>query len=212
MNTISASQKINFGQGSLAVLIGLVAGASSAIFYKDNNLVANEIHLGNPTLISNVVDEPKISPHQNAEIIKLLSSLKTNNDDKIPAFNMTNLGLQPFESLFFFDEFIKECVREHNGNRAEAIAWIATRLVEGNDEAFLNVLAGDAIHDAKTLIQVEDILKSQGNKYWHQFTEGALAQFALQNPKKGFLWLDNSKLEDTARSSLSLHYVEKIVD
>lgn len=125
---------------------------------------------------------------------------------------MKNLGLQPYESLLFFDEFIKECVREHNGNRAEAIAWIATRLIEGNDAVFLNVIAGETIHDTKTLSQVEDVLKSQDNKYWHQFTKGALAQFALQNPKKGFLWLDNCKLEDTTRSSLSLHYAEKIVD
>jgi hypothetical protein len=212
MNIFSIKENFVFSSSLVAFVCGAVAGGTCIALLKQNIGVIHASHLDNPICKSTLDAESSISKTQDAEIEKILNSLKVANGDEIPAFNMTNIRLQPYEALVLFDELLAECVREHKGNRAEAIAWIATRLVEGNDEAFLNVLAGDTIHDAKTLSQVEDILKSQGNKYWHQFTEGVLAQFALQNPQKGFLWLDNSKLEATARSSLSLHYVEKIVD
>lgn len=145
---------------------------------------------------------------------EILAGLVQGSGASVPAFSVTRLGLDPCEALLLFDGLLSECIRDHNGNRPEAIAWLAARLAEGGDDTFMAVLAGEAITDAETLRQTEEILDRLGGKYGYGFAKGVLNQFAIQDPKKGFAWLLESKdrFDGPKMSSLSLAFAGYVVD
>lgn len=212
--TLANSSVSAWMRAALAFACGLVGGAGilavfSAYYQGEHGGISEPRKSG-----AGAGPISSAAPPFDPRVCEILAGLDHGSGASVPAFSVTRLGLDPCEALVLFDGLLAECIRDHNGNRPEAIAWLAARLFEGGDDTFMAILAGEAITDADTLRQTEEILDRLGGKYGYGFSRGVLSQFAIQDPKKGFAWLLESKgrFDGPKMSSLTLAFAGYVVD